>query len=268
MTTKIVRRSEDVAKITSLYIEGYSTRKVAVMLNMSPTVVSGIVKDAGISRDRIVATHLLRDVSVPRDWSFSPLTPEKAWLLGLLFGDGSLDKQGYLITLTSGDRDVIDHANQIMGGRIGVRSRQTHWDLQIGSKRLWQELHTLYSLTPNKSRIIQYPDISHTMKPHFVRGLVDSDGCWSSDKRSPKPRLLFFYFSLSLSFVEGLRTDLVSYVGVSSQSNIIVRPIKSGLGYVLSYRNQDALKVGEWVYAFSSDATRCKRKYEYWLNSA
>lgn len=256
--------SEAVAKVTALYLEGHATRKVAAMLNMSSTTVAAIVKDVGISRDRIAATHLSRNLAVPRDWSFSPLTPEKAWLLGLLFGDGSLDKQGYLITLTSGDRDVIDHANQIMGGKIGIRSRQTHWDLQIGSKRLWQELHTLYSLTPNKSSTIRYPDITDAMKPHFVRGLVDSDGCWSSDKRSPKPKLLFFYLSLSMPFVEGLRTDLVNLVGVSSQSSIIVRPIKSGKGYVLSYRNREAVKIGEWIYASSMPQTRGERKFAYW----
>ncbi len=120
MPAKAVRSSEDSAKITALYLEGHATRKVAAMLNMSPTIVAGIVKDAGSSRERIAAWDLSSKRSVPSNWSFSPLTPEKAWMRGLIYGDGSLDKRGYLITLTSGDRDVVDHVNQIMGGKIGI----------------------------------------------------------------------------------------------------------------------------------------------------
>lgn len=210
MTAKAVRSSEDSAKITALYLEGHATRKVAAMLNMSPTIVAAIVKDAGISRGRIAAWDLSRKRSVPSNWSFSPVTPEKAWMLGLIYGDGSLDKRGYLITLTSGDRDVVDHVNQIMGGKIGIDSRQTYWNLQICSKRLWQELDTLYSLTANKSSTIQYPDIADAMKPHFVRGLIDSDGCWYSDTRSSQPRLKFQFLSLSEAFIKQLRQDFIT----------------------------------------------------------
>lgn len=131
-------------------------------------------------------------------------------MLGLIYGDGSLDKRGYLITLTSGDRDVVDHVNQIMGGKIGIDSRQTYWNLQICSKRLWQELDTLYSLTANKSSTIQYPDIADAMKPHFVRGLIDSDGCWYSDTRSSQPRLKFQFLSLSEAFIKQLRQDFIT----------------------------------------------------------
>jgi intein-encoded DNA endonuclease-like protein len=256
--------SEDVNKVVACYQQGHATRQVATMVGLSPTIVAKIVKDAGISRERIAAWDLSRKRSVPDDWSFSPLTPEKAWMLGLIYGDGSLDRRGYLIPLTSGDRDVIDHVNQIMGGKIGIDSHPTYWNLQICSKRLWQELHTLYSLTPNKSSTIQHPDIADAMKPHFVRGLIDSDGCWYSDTRSSQPRLKFQFLSLSEMFVKQLRQDFITFVGVSEKNHIQVRTVGEGKGYCLQYGNKDAKDIGKWVYAPSTSETRCARTYAYW----
>ncbi|HEY4385952.1 MAG TPA: LAGLIDADG family homing endonuclease [Ktedonobacteraceae bacterium] len=268
MTASAIRSSEDVSKVTTLYLEGHAIRKVAAMLNISPTIVSGIVRDAGISRDRIVATHLSRNLTVPRDWSFAPLTPEKAWVLGLIYGDGSISKQGYTITLTSGDKDIIDKVNANFGGMLGCEDRKTYWILKINSIRLWQELYSMYHLTPKKSRTITYPKTLEAVEEHFVRGLIDSDGCWYSDIRSKQPRLKFCYLSMSKNFIEDFRERLLSLVGVSINSNIQIRNVRGQDGYCIQYSNKDAIKIGEWVYRSSSALSRGDRKYEYWRRFA
>jgi hypothetical protein len=258
-----VKRSwEKIDKVTELYMSGLSTRQIAEKTGVSKSVVGTIVKQAGISRDRSTSQILgcKRNTRVPFTWSFFPLTAEKAWLLGLIYGDGSLSNQGFTITITSGDRDVIDNINALFDNALEFATpTSTYWSIRINSVRLWKELKEHFGLTPNKSRILLYPSIDDSLRPHFIRGLLDSDGCWRADKRNPQPKLLFGYVSLSRDFVESLRTDLIKYVGVSSK-----RTVREGRGFVLIYSNIDALKIGHWLYANSSSRDRCKRKFDYW----
>lgn len=258
----MIRSQEKIDQVTELYTAGLSTRQIAESIGISKSVVGSIIKRAGIGRDRSISQILgcRRSTRVPPDWSFLPLTPEKAWLLGLIYGDGSLNKEGYAITVTSGDRDVIDNINALFENALWVRAQtSTYWDICINSKRLWQELYIHFGLTPNKSRTLLYPLLEDVMKPHFVRGLLDSDGCWYLDTRSPQKKLRFRYVSLSPSFVTALRSDLIQHVGVSLQ-----RKVFEGREYSLVYTNKDAIAIGKWLYADSTAEMRCARKFAIW----
>jgi hypothetical protein len=123
--------TEGADRTVALYLTGLPTREVASLVGLSPTQVATIVKRAGVSRERMAALNFSRKRAVPDDWSFAPLTPEKAWMLGLIYGDGSLSSQGYGITISSGDRDVIDNINMMLGGGIGIVDRETYLDMNI-----------------------------------------------------------------------------------------------------------------------------------------
>jgi hypothetical protein len=94
------------------------------------------------------------------------------------------------------------------------------------------------------------------MKPHFVKGLLDSDGCWYLDTRYPQKKLKFSYVSRSLPFITSLRLDLINHVGVSAQRNV-----RKGSGYSIDYSNKDAIAIGRSVYADSTSETQCERKF-------
>jgi hypothetical protein len=258
---QVMRSQEKIVQVTDLYTAGLSTRQIAERTGISKSVVGSIIKRASIGRDRSLSQTLgcRRSTRIPYEWSFFPLSPEKAWLLGLIYGDGSLRNDGLRITITSGDRDVINNINALFENTLGIRIRPTYCDINIDSKRLWQELSTQFALTPNKSRILSYPILAESLKSHFVRGLLDSDGWWQTDTRSPKPKLVFGYVSLSRAFVESLRTELITSVGISPK-----RTVLEGRGFVLKYSNLDAIKIGHWLYAKSTPRDRCERKYAFW----
>lgn len=255
-----------IEKVNSLYLQGLSTRQIADVTGISKTVVGGIVKKSGIGRDRATSQILgcKRTTRIPFTWSFFPLTPEKAWLLGFIYGDGSLYNDGRTINITSGDSDVIDNINHLFGDNLSISSpKSTYRAITLHSGRLWKELNTCFALVPNKSRILCYPQLPDEMKPHFVRGLLDSDGCWYLDTRNPQKKLKFSYVSLSLPFITSLRSDLINHVGVSTQRNV-----RKGSGYIIDYSNKDAIAIGGWVYAGSTSETRCERKFAIWSQFA
>ena len=256
-----MRSQEKIDQVTELYLAGLSVRQITESTGISKSVVGSIVKRAGIGRDRSASqiSGCRRSSRISSTWSFFPLTPEKAWLIGLIYGDGSLRKDGLKITITSGDRDVIHNINALFGNALDIQAYSTYWVICINSKRLWQELYSRFALTSNKSRILLYPSLEPTMKPHFIRGLLDSDGCWKADTRSPKKKLVFEYVSLSGTFVEFLRADLITYVGVSSK-----RSVYEGRAFTLTFSNLDAIKIGYWLYAHTTARNRCERKYAYW----
>ena len=261
-----MRSKESKEEITDLYLQGLSTRQIAGALSISKSVVGEIIKQAAIGRDRSTSQILgyKRTTRIPFTWSFFPLTPAKAWLLGLIYGDGSLSNDERRITITSGDFDVIDNINYLFGGGLRISSpTSTYQVATLDSGRLWKELNVNFGLIPKKSRRLCYPELPGEMKPHFVRGLLDSDGCWETDTRNPQPKLIFDYVSLSRDFVEALRADLTHFVGVSAK-----RTIHEGSGYVLLYSNRDAIKIGYWVYAHSTARDRCERKFAFWSQFA
>jgi hypothetical protein len=255
-------KDEKMENITDLYLQGLSARQIAEITGISKSTVGARVKELGISRDRSTSQiwGCKRTTQVPFEWTFFPLAAQKAWLLGLIYGDGSLSDDGRRITITSGDRDVIDNVNHQFGGNLGIiSSASTYWNIDIHSTRLWKELNSTFALVPHKSRVLRYPELSEAMNPHFIRGLLDSDGCWRSDIRNRQPKLIFQYVSLSLDSVQSLRVALVKFVGVSPRRNV-----SQGRGYSLTYSNQDAVKIGYWLYADSTPQVRCERKFTYW----
>jgi hypothetical protein len=251
--------------LTDLYRQGYSTRQITDMTGVPKTTVGARIRAAGLGRSRSASqiAGCRRKTAVPFNWSFLPLTPEKAWLLGLIYGDGSLRKAGHGFVVTSGDRDVIDNINSLFDGRLRATPYEGCWTIQANSARLFNELRGTFGLAPNKAAALSFPAIEAALLPHFVRGLLDSDGCWVYDTRGPQRLLKFGYTCKSLPFVDSLRAVLVSNVGVS-ECRQPTRTGANGSCWSLVYSNGDAIRIGQWLYRETAPHTRCERKYRQW----
>jgi hypothetical protein len=253
--------------VADLYSQGHSTRGIASQTDMGKSKAARIVKDLGISRDRSESQTggCLKETRVPSNWSFFPLTPARAWLVGLIFGDGSMRKDGHRVSLTSGDPDIIEKVNRMFDGRLYVSNQETYETIHIDSGRLWNELNKAFGLVPNKSHRLLFPaDLPPDNMPHFVRGLIDSDGCWYFDTRSEDSILMFKFVSKTHGFVETFRNLLVSRLSVSKER--AVTQTDTG-GYEVRFSNQDAKRVANYVYRSSTSKSRCARKYNKVLSA-
>lgn len=248
--------------IATLYLSGLSGRSVAKQMGISAQTVFTCIQERNISRNRSQSQLMgcLKNVAISQEQTFSIMTAEKAWFLGLIFGDGSISKQGYSFTFTSGDKDIICSVNNILGGGSKVFDYSTYQTISFNSKRLVNELMEIYGLTPNKSKTMKMPFLGdENLVSHFHRGLLDSDGCFSFDTRCSKKKLIYTYVTMSLDFAEAMVEDFRSFCHVSKGRSIG----KTGKGaYQIRYSNQDAISIAEWIYNDSSATNRGKRKFE------
>ena len=213
----------------------------------------------------------MRVPAVPSDFSFNPLTSAKAWLLGVIFGDGSMHPRQNSITICAGsDKEIAEKVCGVVGGTLEPKQERTmyrgkyhpYWNVYLNSVRIWREVHTMFGLTPDKSLTMKFPALPMDALSHFVRGLTDSDGCWDRSRKLPRWR----YATGSIAFSEELRRILQHVLNITITE--AHHDPRGGGGYSLECTGKKALAVGNWMYADSSPTTRCERKFNRWSEVA
>lgn len=205
---------------------------------------------------------------------FAEWSSEMAWVLGLMFTDGnvSIGPRNYRAILYSVDPDMIEQVSEIMRLKYKPIWRDSRiWSLAVGGKLDCDDLIAL-GCVPNKSRIIQFPDVPEQYVADFIRGLWDGDGCiFVRDRRRDvtyhgKPNqktyqeMTTYYVSGSRDFVVSLEQTVRNYVGIEAR-------VKEKRGaynpyYIINYYHRNSLKLVEWLYRDSTPLTRLGRKYE------
>lgn len=112
-------------------------------------------------------------------------TENQAYILGLLYSDGSLINNGYSIKLILQEQDKLileKIRNEIQIERplcyinTPKETQMNQWGLLINNKHMYNSLLEL-GLFQNKSLKLKYPNfISGGLQRHFIRGYFDGDG--------------------------------------------------------------------------------------------
>jgi hypothetical protein len=231
---------------------------------------------SGLNRSMIEAGARTRENSPISHLNFHTLTGEMAWVLGLIFSDGTILNNNYGFGISVGKEDVaeVDKLKQIFLWRgCVVYNNNGCYQYTVGSKDLCDQLRSIYSLDHNKTYSMKFPAISAEMMPHFVRGLWDGDGSWYShcQHREYETRILDgAYTSSSKDFVVGLHAVLRSHVGIRKPSIRYSDRKKQIFGYncnpyySIELGHMDSCAVGEWMYRDSLDENRYSRKHLIW----
>jgi hypothetical protein len=116
---------------------------------------------------------------------------EKAYMLGFIYGDGSLKDDHLSIELASKDEYILESFRNLLGKEnappIHHRIRDRKGTTTYSSYIIFCG-HTFVShlfklgLVKDKSSVISYPNISY--HSDFIRGLSDSDGCIRIDEQN------------------------------------------------------------------------------------
>lgn len=112
-------------------------------------------------------------------------TEEKAYWLGFIAADGcvyKMSKNAYRlqINLSAVDIDHLELFNDCIESDYIITQKKVNnsdtCTLKISSKEFTDNLINL-GITPNKSLVVQMPNISQDLIRHFIRGYFDGDGC-------------------------------------------------------------------------------------------
>jgi intein-encoded DNA endonuclease-like protein len=242
--------------IIEKYVGGKTTIELATEYGCTSAAVWHLLKrnDAPI-RDR---SHSARKFTA--DFEFFDVidTPNKAYVLGLLFADGCNHQQTNRVILTLVDGELVQSVATAMGATNVIEvvegtQRQTKYTLRISSAHMCEQL-TRLGCVPRKSLIAVFPSsIPDNLSHHFIRGYFDGDGSF---------------------YLGGRRKSLnVSICGTSQFLEELLRrcPVEggrirrhSGIYELAICRHDEAMKFGDYIYQDDA-ALYLERKHSIWL---
>jgi len=237
-----------------------------------------ISNETGFAHEKIYTYFRRHNIKFKEDnglltgYSLFPMNEYKAYFLGIVFGDGSLGKPtDPCIEIGMNDLDVLDSINKNMfDDKINISQKRLpsgkmHYRLSIYNSCIWKEAVEHFKLCNKKSAVIEFPELlEEKYLPHFVRGLIDSDGCFilRNDKK-----LSFTYGSCSYKFIKKLLNVLIKYCGINEVAiSKIITNAGSDFFLFKACNKKDPFAIGKWAYE-NSENNRGERKYNIWLKS-
>lgn len=187
-------------------------------------------------------------------------TEDKAYFLGFIVADGSVNSKSNVIQITQKEPDILYEFKRYIkyeGDLIKSKTRDV-FDIKISSSKMKSDLLKL-GISPNKTMSVNYPLIPENLQNHFMRGVFDGDGCISihHDKRDNSDRGQVNICSGSFDFIEKYVDNMVKYCGV--KKNNIRQP--KGTYYVIDWGGlSDVESVYEFLYKESNIFLKRKKE--------
>ena len=253
--------------IVKKYEEGTPMRKIGEEFGVSKHTIRRILVEQGIEiRDN---SHAHIGYLIDESYFDQIDTPNKAYVLGLLYADGTVGKNLNSVKLTLQDRDIKilqDIAKDMKTDRPlykdELSKKNPNWmdayTFTFCNEHMHDKLIDL-GVVPNKSLILQFPTkIPEQFMRDFIRGYVDGDGHveWGRNKVASVTQSVFFCTGLQEYLKKHLQIKTVMYKLRSHHENT----------RLLNVRNKtDVYKLLELLYEGSE--LHIDRKYAVYLKA-
>lgn len=194
-------------------------------------------------------------------------TPNKAYILGLLYTDGCRDGTNYDVKLKLQDRDVdilykiryeIESNKPLIFIEESKKSptRRNQFLLSIQNKNTAKCLEK-WGIVPNKTAIVTFPDfLKEDLIPHFIRGCWDGDGTISHNKKSFRTAIVG-----TEALLIGIKTICESKLNI--HFSLSKHPSKLGNIRILSVGGRHQFK-RFLDYIYNDAELYLNRKYSYY----
>ena len=194
--------------IVNEYVNGKRYDKIAYDYHMDKETVRNIIIQSGNKiREKSDAFQVY---TINQHYFDEINTPEKAYILGLLYTDGNRNKREghYQITLKLQDRDVdilykiqqLMNYNRPLKFIEKIKEHPTHrnqYALIIDNKQIAVSLER-WGIIPNKTEYVTFPSfLNNELIPHFLRGCWDGDGTISHNPKEQRTSLIGTYALVS-----------------------------------------------------------------------
>lgn len=249
------------------YLKGASCVVLAKHYGINHHAILSVLEECGIQRDRTLST---RKYSVDEHFFDVIDTPEKAYVLGLLYADGNNNekKQTISISLQEEDKELLEKVRKVLKSEKPLEfldysnkhdfgyTYKNQYRLIVFSKHMCKALRDK-GVVPNKSLVLEFPDwLDPDLYSHFIRGHFDGDGSVGRYGRSISASI-----TSTDNFCKRIQ-EICANLGIYSR--IYDSSCHNGITKQLSIaRKNDVKKFLDWIYA---DATiYMERKYKRYI---
>lgn len=105
-------------------------------------------------------------------------TELKAYLLGIIAGDGHVTRKEVSVVAHKIDINTLMLFNNVVNGINILSKGENCLQVNITSKKIASDVRKHLKIKAGKkSNLITLPDLPDNLMWHFIRGLVDTDGC-------------------------------------------------------------------------------------------
>lgn len=262
-----IRRSfthEEETEIIKAYNNGVGLTSIAKMFNCSPVPARNMLIKNGVKIRNKEEAHEYQKMGIDECYFDTIDNQDKAYILGLLFSDGTncirgKNKNEYYISicLKIDDMYILDKIRTKMGIERKIRVHKRKSDgreyarLEIKNKHMSLRLEEL-GVVQNKTFITQFPEyLREDLIPHFIRGLMDGDGCIAKSLKS-------ILFAGSHEMMCGLVKQFEKYLGFTV--HIVKIKHSPGISSVAVSRLENKAKLLHWLY--DNADLKLERKYQ------
>lgn len=172
--------------ICDLYESGLSEEAVGERVSLCRTTVRRVLKRNGVQIRKQEETS--KRYPLNEHYFDNIDTPNKAYILGFIYADGNVDDKS-LFQISLQERDL--HILESMKREFGCPDRPLIFDARSKKNENHKNMFMLsiknkefrnglvkHGVIPRKTHEIKYPDfLPASLDKHFIRGLLDGDGC-------------------------------------------------------------------------------------------
>ena len=261
---------EDYDKVVDMYKNGMSTVKIGEQYNCSYQAICSVLNKCGIARD----WNSARKYSLNEHYFDTIDTPNKAYILGILYADGYNNTKAHTVSLQlqEEDKGILDDIKDELKYDAPLYYLPLHTDnnnlkniyrLTIRSVYISQKLENLGVLN-RKSLTLTFPSfLSPDLYSHFIRGYLDGDGniyCYDKKHDWLVSLVSTNLFCRSIQDIVTSILNINSYVKLDGRRNGITSLFRIG-------GNHQVMKFLNWVYKDADlKLTRKYNKYQQFVS--
>jgi len=268
--------------VKNLYLKKqYSQDKISKILNCSQWVISNRLREHAI-KTRPKTCKLSRRKYTYNNNFLAKISPDIAWVLGLLLSDGFVNKNrlsGYFgLKLKKEDKNVLIKMKKILNYTGPILKTQTtlqhkgmtktfnFYLLQINDLCMFNQLN---AIGIKKSKTLNEKFLRCIAKTKnekiissFIRGIYDGDGSLMYDK---KRKSTCFQIVGTKQLLYKIQYYLMRYCRVNK--TVLTRNSANVNHFALRYRgNIQAIRISKWIYRHSHPFNRMDRKFSKFCN--
>lgn len=217
------------------------------------------------TRPRIVSEgHKLSRIKFDENYFSEIDTANKSYFLGFISGDGHLSKSTNVVSILLNIKDKI----VLEKFKTELKSEHNIYDKTIYDNRTLKNYYQCYieicrlkfykdiekyGITTNKSKDLRVPtNIQENLISHYIRGVVDSDGCWGLCNTVIRLSI----YSSSYEFLEDIQNILITKCELNKTK---LTPNHNKSMYIMTYVGKQCEKI--YNYLYSDGGFWLNRKY-------